>query len=64
MDIRTGRTYETHDDALKAGVPNSDIAEIVRNDPNIPEVHFSSGPFKNRIYKRNPENGQLIRVKK
>ena len=64
MDIRTGKMYETRDDALKAGVPNSDIAEIVRNNSNIPEVCFNSGPFKNRIYKRNPENGQLIRVKK
>lgn len=62
MDIRTGETYETKDDALKAGVPASDIAEIVRADGDIPEVRFASGPFKHRVYKRTPQ-GQLVRVK-
>lgn len=62
MDIRTGQTYDTKADALAAGVPESDIAEIVRADPGVPEVRFSSGPFKNRIYKRTPA-GQLVRVK-
>lgn len=62
MDLRTGQTYETKDDALKAGVPESDIAEIVRGDSAIPEVQFSSGPFKNRVYKRTPQ-GQLVRVR-
>jgi hypothetical protein len=28
MDIRTGKTYESYDDALAAGVPPSDIAEV------------------------------------
>lgn len=33
MDIRTGETYETKADALAAGVPESDIAEVtVRRD--------------------------------
>jgi hypothetical protein len=62
MDMRTGMTYETKDEALKAGVPESDIAEIVKADQAIPEVRFSSGPFKNRVYKRVP-SGQLVRVR-
>ena len=61
MDIRTGKTYATKAEALAADVPESYIAEIVRNDSTIPEVRFSSGPFKTRIYKRMP-NGQLVRV--
>ena len=60
MDLRTGETYETREAALKAGVPESDIAEIVRADQSIPEVRFSSGPFKGRTYKRTP-SGQLVR---
>lgn len=63
MDLRTGETYETKDAALKAGVPASDIAEVVKGDHNIPEVRFSSGPFKGRVYKRVPETGQLIRIR-
>ena len=61
MDIRTGRTYDTREDALTAGVPPSDIAEIVRADGSIPEVRFASGPFKGRTYKRMP-SGQLVRT--
>lgn len=63
MDLRTGQTYGTRDEALKAGVPPSDIAEIVRGDDAIPEVRFASGPFKDRVYKRVPETGQLVRVR-
>ncbi len=59
MDIRTGKTYASKEDALAAGVPESDIAEIVQE---LKNVKFSSGPFKDREYKR-MENGQLIRVK-
>lgn len=59
MDIRTGQTYSTKADALEAGVPESDITEII-NDADIPEVRFSSGPFKGRVYKRSPSN--LVRV--
>ncbi len=62
MDIRTGETYETKADALAAGVPESDIAEVVRHDDSVPVVQFSSGPFKNRSYKKMP-NGQLVRVR-
>lgn len=63
MDIRTGETYATREEAVKAGVPESDIAEITRMDGSIPEVRFSSGPFKNRIYKRVEATGQLVRVR-
>ena len=61
MDMRTGQMYETKDAALKAGVPESDIAEIVR-DGDIPEVRFSAGPFKNRVYRRTQHG--LVRVDK
>lgn len=61
MDLRTGETYETREAARAAGVPDSDIAEITRNDSSIPEVRFSSGPFKGRVYKRTSA-GQLVRV--
>lgn len=61
MDLRTGQTFETREDALKAGVPDSDIAEVVRQDGSLPEVRFANGPFKDRVYKRGP-SGQLIRV--
>lgn len=40
MDLRTGQLFETREAALEAGVPESDIAEIVRNDDAIPEVRF------------------------
>lgn len=60
MDLRTGKTYETKEEALSDGVPESDIAEVVRRDKNLPIVRFSSGPFKNRAYRRMP-NGQLVR---
>jgi hypothetical protein len=63
MDLRTGETYATKEDALAAGVPESDIAEIVRHDDNVPVVKFASGPFKDRTYKRHPQTGQLIRVR-
>lgn len=62
MDLRTGETYRTKEDALAAGVPESDLAEIVRGDASIPEVRFASGPFKGRVYKRHPRTGQLIRM--
>lgn len=62
MDIRTGKMYDTREDAQADGVPDSDIAEVTRADPNAPVVRFSSGPFKGRTYKR-AETGQLVRVK-
>jgi hypothetical protein len=58
MDIRTGKTYETLDAARADGVPESDIAEV-----DWPIVRFEAGPFKDRLYKRHPETGQLVRVK-
>jgi len=63
MDLRTGKTYDTREAAVADGVPDSDIAEITRHDPNAPEVRFASGPFKNRVYKRTAA-GQLVRVDK
>ena len=62
MDLRTGMTYASKEEAVAAGVPESDIAEIVRRDDDVPEVRFSSGPFKDRVYKRTP-TGQLVRVR-
>ena len=62
MDLRTGETYESKEAALKAGVPESDIAEIVRKDSSVPEVKFATGPFKNRVYKRT-NDGNLVRVR-
>ena len=71
MDLRTGRFYHSIDAARAAGVPESDIAEVLLPDEQgdlaehsgvIPEVRFSNGPFKDRIYKKN-ERGQLVRVK-
>lgn len=61
MDIRTGKTYDTREAAIADGVPASDLAEVVRHDAGVPEVRFSSGPFKGRAYKRMP-SGQLVRV--
>jgi hypothetical protein len=63
MDLRTGRSYASRDAALKAGVPASDIAEIVRRDADEPEVRFATGPFKGRVYKRCPHTRQLVRVR-
>jgi hypothetical protein len=71
MDMRTGRMYATKEDALAAGVPESDIAEVLLSEGQssilaklreCPEVRFSSGPFKGRLYKRT-ESGNLVRVK-
>ncbi len=67
MDMRTGQTFETEEAAIAAGVPKSDLALIASVDPKRPEtwelVKFSSGPFKDRTYRRMP-NGQLQRVRK
>ena len=67
MDIRTGRTYETLEAALAAGVPEYDIAHVTkqqggRRDLTGPRVSFKGGPFKTRQYRRNGL-GQLVRVK-
>ena len=52
MDIRTGRTYESFNDALADGVPEADIAEVRRTktgefEPHFrPKVKFTKGSFK------------------
>ena len=54
MDIRTGKTYSTREDALAAGVSESDIALIEQGPdgeprPSFakpPKVKFSKGSFK------------------
>lgn len=62
MDIRTGRTYDTLADALKDGVPESDIAHVEHRDgEDGPIVTFPSGPFKDRVYRRTRTG--LVRVK-
>lgn len=63
MDMRTGQTYDTKAEALTAGVPESDIAEVEYPAGGEPIVKFSSGPFKNRTYKRDGR-GNLVRVGK
>lgn len=64
MDLRTGRTYDTRDAALAAGVPESDIAQLTgETQPDgAPVVQVTSGPFKGRVYQRN-DIGQLVRVR-
>ena len=44
MDIRTGRTFESFDEALKAGVPASDIAHVEQRLDELPVVTFKNGP--------------------
>ncbi len=48
MDIRTGKTYETYEDAIKAGVPESDIA-LVRIKNRQPYVTFPNPKYPNRF---------------
>ena len=52
MDLRTGRTYESVEAAQAAGVPESDIAEVI-NTPNGPEPRVSRQPF---VVKQNPKH--------
>ena len=61
MDMRTGRTYETLDEALKAGVPESDIAHVEQHGDDEPLVTFATGPFKDRVYRRTRTG--LVRVR-
>jgi hypothetical protein len=61
MDLRTGQTYETAQDAIAAGVPPSDLAHVEqRLRDGRPIVKFSKGSFKS--YVRDAE-GQLVRAK-
>lgn len=51
MDIRTGKTYATREEALAAGVPKSDLAwYVVEPDgepkPTFAKLKFSKGSFK------------------
>lgn len=62
MDIRTGKTYDTREAALADGVPASDIADVRERVGREPDVTFATGPFKGRIYKRDPLTKALVRV--
>lgn len=46
MDLRTGRTYESKEAALAAGVPESDVAEVL-DTPNGPTVRIPFVPDTN-----------------
>jgi hypothetical protein len=61
MDIRTGQTYETREDALAAGVPESDIAHVKWTrqgpqpsftNPKYPARHQGSREMRRRLAKR------------
>ena len=58
MDMRNGDIYPNRATALAAGVPEYEIAEI---EPEI--VRVTSGPFRGRVYERNPFTRQLVRRK-
>lgn len=61
MDLRTGKTYESVDEAQRAGVPLSDLV-AVKDTPAGPDVRvITSGPFKGRVYRRNTR-GQYVLV--
>jgi hypothetical protein len=52
MDLRTGRTYSSVEEARAAGVPQSDIVEVVypdeprkKNARSVPTVRFPKSPF-------------------
>jgi len=69
MDIRTGRTYDSREAARAAGVPESDIAEVVIGPDDTPAPRFTeevvrgTGPFRGRLYRRDRRTGNLVRVK-
>lgn len=56
MDMRNGDIYPSRAAALLAGVPADQIAEV---EPEI--VRVTSGPFRGRVYERNPFTRQLVR---
>ncbi len=56
MDMRNGDIYPDRATAIAAGVPAHELAEI---EPEI--VRVVSGPFRGRIYERNPFTRQLVR---
>lgn len=60
MDLRTGKTYETEQAALAAGVPKSDIALVERRlRDGKPIVKFSRGSFKSLV---RDDDGKLVRA--
>lgn len=61
MDIGTGKTYRSECDALRDGVPQSDIANVIQRPGHVPQVRVKNGPFRGRVYVRNAA-GQLVRV--
>lgn len=69
MDLRTGQIYATRDEAIAAGVPESDIVEIdrmlnPRDEPQEqPTLVDGTGPFKGRKYRRDARTGGLVRVR-
>lgn len=58
MDMRNGDIYPNRATALAAGVPDRELVEI---EPEI--VRVTSGPFRGRVYERNPFTRQLVRRK-
>ena len=64
MDLRTGKIYETRAAALAAGVPSSDVVEVLspieeRLRKGLPVVRFTKGSFKSFI--RNAD-GELVKL--
>ena len=56
MDMRNGDMYRDRDEALAAGVPAEHVAEV-----EIEIVRVTNGPFKGRVYQRNPLTRNLER---
>lgn len=56
MDMRNGDLYASREAALLAGVPEEHVAEI-----DVEIVRVANGPFKGRVYQRNPRTRQLER---
>lgn len=60
MDINTGKTYGSFEEARRAGVPASDIAHVEqRLRDGRPVVKFTKGSFKS--FARN-EDGAMVPV--
>ena len=56
MDMRNGDMYRSYQDAIDAGVPAEHIAEV-----DVEIVRVANGPFKGRVYQRNPLTRNLER---
>ena len=65
MDIGTGKTYETYEDAIRAGVPESDIALVkIKNrvplvtfpNPKYPVRHQGARECAKRLARKEKEN--------